>query len=87
MNLYGPARQLRPASSHVIPALIRSAWTRRIARAPAIEVWGDGLADARVPLRGGRGRGIVLAAERYDGPEPVNLGARLRDQDQATWSS
>ena len=74
VNLYGPGDNFDPASSHVIPALIRNAW-RRATGAGQVEVWGTGSGVARVPLRGRLRRGLVVAAtERYDGPEPVNVG-------------
>ena len=51
VNLYGPGDNFDPASSHVIPALIKKCVDAREAGAPFIEVWGTGSASARVPLR------------------------------------
>ena len=74
VNLYGPGDNFDPASSHVIPALIKKCVEARDA-APTTSRSG---APARRPASSctstTRPKGIVLAAERYDGPEPVNLG-------------
>ena len=71
MNLYGPRDNFDLETSHVIPALIRKMVDAEDER----RALGRRLPDARVPLRGGLREGFVLAAERYDGAEPVNLGA------------
>ena len=57
VNLYGPGDNFDPASSHVIPALIKKCVDAREAGADHIEVWGTGSRLARVPLRRGRRRG------------------------------
>ena len=75
MNLYGPGDNVDPATSHVIPALIRRFVEAAEARAPEVTVWGDGLATREFLYVEDAARGILLAAERYDGGEPVNLGA------------
>jgi len=74
VNLYGPGDNFDPASSHVIPALIKKCVEARDAGAPAIEVWGTGSASREFLYVDDAAEGIVLAAERYDGAEPVNLG-------------
>ena len=74
VNLYGPGDNFDPASSHVIPALIRKCVEARDAGADHIEVWGTGSASREFLFVDDAAAGIVLAAERYDGPEPVNLG-------------
>ena len=74
MNLYGPRDNFDLETSHVIPALIRK-MSRRSAGAQ-VDAVGRRHADPRVPLRRGRRRGDRCSpAERYDGREPVNLGA------------
>jgi GDP-L-fucose synthase len=73
MNLYGPGDNFDPDSSHVIPALIRRFLDA--AGAPEVTVWGDGLATREFLYVEDAARGILLAAEHYDGAEPVNLGA------------
>lgn len=75
VNLYGPGDNFDPASSHVIPALIRKIVDARDRHAPYVEVWGDGSASREFLYVDDAARGIVLAAERYNGSDPVNLGA------------
>jgi GDP-L-fucose synthase len=74
VNLYGPGDNFDPASSHVIPALIKKCVDAREAGAGEIEVWGTGSASREFLYVDDAAAGIVLAAERYDGAEPVNLG-------------
>ena len=74
VNLYGPGDNFDPASSHVIPALIKKAVDAREAGASHIEVWGTGQASREFLYVEDAAEGIVLATERYDGSEPVNLG-------------
>jgi GDP-L-fucose synthase len=75
VNLYGPRDNFNPASSHVIPALIKKCVEAREANASEIVVWGTGNASREFLYVADAAEGIVLAAERYDGSEPVNLGA------------
>jgi GDP-L-fucose synthase len=75
MNLYGPGDHFDPERSHVIAALIRRMLDAVEAGAPELVVWGDGLATREFLYVDDAARGLVLAAERYDAPEPVNLGA------------
>jgi len=75
VNLYGPRDNFNPDSSHVIPALIQKCVEARDAGDPSIEVWGTGRATREFLYVEDAARGIVLAAERYDGTEPVNIGA------------
>src|SRR5215218_6123353 len=75
VNLYGPADNFDPSSSHVIPALIKKCVDARDSGAPSIEVWGDGTASREFLYVDDAAEGIVLMTERYDGPEPVNLGS------------
>jgi len=74
VNLYGPGDNFDPASSHVIPALIRKCVDARDAGDPAIEVWGTGSASREFLYVDDAAEGIVLGTDRYDGAEPVNLG-------------
>jgi GDP-L-fucose synthase len=74
VNLYGPGDNFDPASSHVIPALIKKCVDARDAGADHIEVWGTGSASREFLYVDDAAEGIVLATERYDGAEPVNLG-------------
>ena len=75
VNLYGPRDNFDPRSSHVIPALIRKCVEARNRREPFIECWGTGTATREFLYVEDAAEGIVLAAERYDKPEPVNLGS------------
>lgn len=74
VNLYGPGDNFDPASSHVIPALIKKCVDAREAGADHIEVWGTGSASREFLYVDDAAEAIVLAAERYDGADPVNLG-------------
>ena len=74
-NLYGPGDKFHSAVSHVIPALIKKCVDATEAGAPEIEVWGTGAASREFLYVDDAAEGIVLAAEHYDGVEPVNLGA------------
>jgi GDP-L-fucose synthase len=75
VNLYGPEDNFDLTSSHVIPALIRKAVAARDAQAPFMEVWGTGSASREFLYVDDAARGILLATDRYDGCEPVNLGS------------
>jgi len=74
VNLYGPGDNFDPESSHVIPALIRKCVQAVEDRAPAIECWGDGSPTREFLYVDDCAEAIVLATERFDGPEPVNVG-------------
>jgi GDP-L-fucose synthase len=74
-NLYGPGDKFHPAVSHVIPALIKAAVDARESGADHMEVWGTGAASREFLYVDDAAAGIVLAAEHYDGADPVNLGA------------
>lgn len=75
VNLYGPRDNFDPASSHVIPALIKKCIDAREMNARDIVVWGDGSATREFIYAADAAEGIVLAAERYDKADPVNIGA------------
>ncbi len=75
VNLYGPGDHFDPRISHVIPALIKKCVDAREAGAAEIVVWGDGSPTREFLFVDDAAEGIVLAAERYDKPEPVNLGS------------
>ena len=74
VNLYGPRDNFNPESSHVIPAMIRKMLSARDTGS-TVTLWGDGTPTREFLFVQDCARGIVLAAERYDGAEPVNLGA------------
>jgi GDP-L-fucose synthase len=75
VNLYGPGDNFDPASSHVIPALIRKCLEAKDAGAKSVTVWGDGTATREFLYVEDCAEALVLATERYDGDEPVNVGA------------
>src|SRR5260221_2827269 len=75
VNLYGPRDNFDPASSHVIPAVIKKCVDGINQRAAKIDVWGSGKATREFLYVEDAADGILLAAEKYDGAEPVNLGA------------
>jgi GDP-L-fucose synthase len=75
VNLYGPHDNFDPKTSHVIPALIRKCVDAVESGAPEVVCWGTGNATREFLFVEDCARAIVLATERYDDPEPVNLGA------------
>jgi GDP-L-fucose synthase len=75
VNLYGPGDNFDPRSSHVIPALIKKCVDAQQAGERHIVVWGTGSATREFLYVEDAAEGILLAAERYDGAEPVNLGS------------
>src|SRR2546425_6610447 len=75
VNLYGPGDNFDPETSHVIPALIKKCLDARDSGAAEVVVWGDGSATREFLYVEDAALGIVLASERYDKPEPVNLGS------------
>ncbi len=75
VNLYGPRDNFDLESSHVIPALIRKCTEAKSSGRPWIECWGSGTATREFLYVEDAAEGIVLAAERYDKSDPVNLGA------------
>lgn len=75
VNLYGPRDNFDLHSSHVIPALIRKCVEAERAGADHITCWGTGAATREFLHADDCAEGLLLAAERYDKSEPVNLGA------------
>jgi GDP-L-fucose synthase len=74
VNLYGPRDNFDLATSHVIPALIRKCVEAREAGASEIVVWGDGSPTREFLYAEDAAEGIILAAEQYNDPQPLNLG-------------
>ncbi len=75
VNLYGPRDNFNLETSHVIPALIRKCLEARDRGDAEVVVWGDGTPTREFLYAGDAAEGIVLAAERYNASEPVNLGS------------
>lgn len=77
VNLYGPRDNFDPESSHVIPALIRKFVDAKQSKSDIVEVWGTGSASREFLYVDDAARGIVLATERFNKPDPVNLGSGM----------
>jgi GDP-L-fucose synthase len=75
VNLFGPEDNFDPSSSHVIPALIRRIAEAMDAGRDEVEVWGTGSASREFLYVEDAADAIVRATERYDSPEPMNIGA------------
>jgi GDP-L-fucose synthase len=75
VNLYGPGDNFNPQSSHVIPALIKKCIDAQEAGQDHIVAWGDGSPTREFLYVEDAARGIVMAAEKYNDPDPVNLGS------------
>lgn len=74
VNLYGPRDNFDPESSHVIPALIRKFVEAKERGDDYIIAWGDGSPTREFLYVEDAAEGILLAAERYNSSDPVNLG-------------
>lgn len=77
VNMYGPGDNFDPKSSHVIPALIKKFVEAKKNNDPEVVVWGTGKATREFLYVDDAARGILMAAELYDGAEPVNLGSHM----------
>jgi len=74
VNLYGPGDNFNPDSSHVIPALIKKFVEAKLKKLPNVEIWGTGSASREFLYVEDAAQCIVLATEKYNGIEPVNIG-------------
>jgi GDP-L-fucose synthase len=77
VNLYGPGDNFNLETSHVIPALIRKCIEAQEHGDSQVVLWGDGTPTREFLYVEDAAEGILLAAERYDGSEPVNLGSSM----------
>ncbi len=75
VNLYGPGDNFDPKDSHVIPALIRKIIDAKNGGQKTITIWGTGKPTREFLFVEDAAKGIILAAEKYNKPEPVNLGS------------
>ena len=75
VNLYGPGDNFDPKTSHVVPALIKKCLDAVKQEENEIAVWGTGKPTREFIYVEDAAEGIILATEKYDKPEPVNLGA------------
>lgn len=74
VNLYGPEDNFDPRSSHVIPALIHKVWQAQKQGEKTLPAWGDGSPSREFLYSTDAARGIVMATQKYNDSEPVNLG-------------
>jgi GDP-L-fucose synthase len=75
VNLYGPGDNFDLETSHVIPALIRKCVTARNEGRTEVTLWGDGTPTREFLYVDDAARALILAAERYDSSDPVNVGS------------
>ena len=75
VNLYGPGDNFEPESSHVIPALIRKCSEAKREQAANIVAWGTGRATRQFLYVQDAAEAVLLAAEKYNGREPLNLAS------------
>lgn len=80
VNLYGPGDNFDPKSSHVIPALIKKFVDAVDKNRNRVIVWGTGKASREFLYVEDAARGIAMAAQKYNKPEPVNLGSHFEIQ-------
>jgi len=74
VNLYGPRDNFNPEQSHVIPALIKKMVDAKVDAKDEVVVWGTGKVSREFLYVEDAAEGIILATEKYDKPDPVNLG-------------
>ena len=77
VNLYGPRDNFDPKNSHVIPALIKKVADAKAEGRKYIEAWGTGKATREFLYVEDAAEGIILCTEKYNKPDPVNLGAGM----------
>lgn len=80
VNLYGPGDKFDEGSSHVIPALIKKFIAARDENISSVTVWGTGLATREFLYVEDAARAIVLATQKYDKPDPVNIGSGSQNE-------
>lgn len=77
VNLYGPGDNFDPASAHVIPDMIRKFVEAKEKSIREVTLWGDGTPTREFLYVTDAARAVVMATERYDSPEPVNIGSHF----------
>ncbi len=91
VNLYGPGDNFDPKSSHVIPALIKKFFDAKHAGNKEVIIWGTGKATREFLYVEDAAEGLILATERFNKSDPVNLGAgfeiSIKDLVQTGWST
>lgn len=74
VNMYGPGSNFDPDASHVVASLIRKLTTARDEDAPEVVAWGTGSVSREFLYVDDAAHAIVLATDRFNGPQPVNIG-------------
>jgi GDP-L-fucose synthase len=74
VNLYGPGDNFDPQSSHVMPALIKKFTDAKRDKLGEVQIWGTGKASREFLYVKDAAKAVVLATQKYDGPEPINIG-------------
>lgn len=77
VNLYGPGDNFDLESGHVLPAIIRKVWQAKKDRKDHVVLWGTGKPTREFLYVDDAAEGIVTATEKYDKPDPVNIGAGM----------
>ncbi len=77
VNLYGPKDDFDPKNSHVVPALIKKMIEAKEKQIPHVEIWGTGKASREFLYVEDCAEAIILATEKYNGRDPINLGSGL----------
>ena len=77
VNLYGPGDNFDPERSHVMPAMIKRVFDAKQKKKKFIEVWGTGRATREFLYIEDAARAVVLATEKYESPDPVNIGSGM----------
>ena len=75
VNLYGPGDKFDNKVSHVIPALIKKVYEAKLTSAPTVTVWGTGTATREFLYADDAAEGILMAAQKYEKSDPVNIGS------------
>lgn len=75
VNLYGPRDNFDLQTSHVIPAMLRKFHEAKLEGRPEVVLWGDGSPTREFIYVGDCAEGLIMAAERYDSSDPVNIGS------------
>jgi GDP-L-fucose synthase len=75
VNMYGPGDNFDPGSSHVIPALVKKFVEAHQKKEPTVTVWGTGKPTREFLYVEDAARALILAAEKYEKPDPINLGS------------
>ena len=76
-NLYGPFDNFNENTSHVIPSIIHKIWNAKNNNKKFVDLWGDGTPTRDFLYCDDASNGLILAAEKYNKTEPLNLGSEV----------